>query len=295
MLRIGEFAKENNITIRALHHYEKLGLITPAKVDDLTGYRYYSVSQKEEVAAILFLKSLGFSLSEIQEITRGEMRKEHFTRMLNSKRNQAIMDRNSSDHRYQKISSLLHCLYQHETGTSIKEMIKMDINQTYKMNGHELFMNQARKLVDHAIEHDGPLCAMTIDTDRFGRINEKYGFQNGDIVLERIKDAIVSCLQKNSPADQYNSILERDGGDEYRMLIRIDLEKAVEFAENIIHSVHQIDFDDIDDGLKMNVSIGVAALSEEIHAPTQLFAYSTTALYDAKASGKQGVYRVYES
>jgi len=295
MLKIGEFAKENNITIRALHHYEKLGLLTPAKVDDFTGYRYYSVSQKEEIATILFLKSLGFSLSEIQEIARGEMLKEHFTMMLHSKQNQAIMDRNSSDHRYEKISSLLVCLSQHETITSIKEMIKMDINQSHEMDGHELFISQARKMVDDTLAKNSTLCALTIDVDRFGRINHTYGFQNGDNVLERIKDAIVSCLQNYTPADQYNSILERDGGDEYRMLIKMDLEKATQLAENIIQRVHQIDFDDIDEGLTMNVSIGVAALTKEIHAPTQLFAYSTTALYDAKASGKKGVYRVYES
>lgn len=43
-LQIGEFSKLCGVTVKTLHHYEKLGLITPSKVDPWTGYRYYHVS-----------------------------------------------------------------------------------------------------------------------------------------------------------------------------------------------------------------------------------------------------------
>ena len=43
--RIGMFAQMNKITIKALRHYDEIGLLKPAYVDEHNGYRYYSSSQ----------------------------------------------------------------------------------------------------------------------------------------------------------------------------------------------------------------------------------------------------------
>lgn len=42
MLKIGDFSKLAQISIRMLRHYDELGLLTPEHVDAFTGYRYYS-------------------------------------------------------------------------------------------------------------------------------------------------------------------------------------------------------------------------------------------------------------
>ena len=64
-LQIGEFSKLCGVTVKTLHHYEKLGLITPQRVDEWTGYRYYHVSQLQTMETIRRFKDLGFSLEEI--------------------------------------------------------------------------------------------------------------------------------------------------------------------------------------------------------------------------------------
>ena len=64
-LQIGEFSKLCGVTVKTLHHYEKLGLITPQKVDPWTGYRYYHVSQLQTMETIRRFKELGFTLEEI--------------------------------------------------------------------------------------------------------------------------------------------------------------------------------------------------------------------------------------
>lgn len=64
-LQIGEFSKLCGVTVKTLHHYEKLGLISPQKVDPWTGYRYYHVSQLQTMETIRRFKELGFSLEEI--------------------------------------------------------------------------------------------------------------------------------------------------------------------------------------------------------------------------------------
>lgn len=67
-LTIGEFSKFCRVTIKTLRHYDKMGLLAPKEVDEWTHYRYYHVSQMQQLNAILRLKNLGFSLEEIREL-----------------------------------------------------------------------------------------------------------------------------------------------------------------------------------------------------------------------------------
>lgn len=68
MLQIGEFSKICQVSVKTLHHYDKIGLLTPAEVDRLTGYRYYRTEQIDTMNYIQRLKRYGFSLEEIQNI-----------------------------------------------------------------------------------------------------------------------------------------------------------------------------------------------------------------------------------
>ena len=40
MFTIGEFATIGRVSVRMLRHYDSIGLLTPARVDDRSGYRY---------------------------------------------------------------------------------------------------------------------------------------------------------------------------------------------------------------------------------------------------------------
>ena len=68
MLQIGEFSKICQVSVKTLHHYGKIGLLAPAQVDDLTGYRYYLPEQIDTMNHIKRLKRYGFSLEEIGSI-----------------------------------------------------------------------------------------------------------------------------------------------------------------------------------------------------------------------------------
>lgn len=67
-LKIGEFSKLCFVTVKTLRHYEKMGLLMPHEVDEWTGYRYYDVSQIDELVNIQRLKQLGLSLEEIHQM-----------------------------------------------------------------------------------------------------------------------------------------------------------------------------------------------------------------------------------
>lgn len=68
MYSIGDFSRINRITPKTLRHYDRVGLLTPARTDEWTGYRYYAPSQLPRIRRILALKELGFSLREVREI-----------------------------------------------------------------------------------------------------------------------------------------------------------------------------------------------------------------------------------
>jgi len=67
-LKIGEFSRMMQVTVKTLRHYEQKGLLCPCEVDKWTGYRYYSIEQMQRFNFIRQLQRLGFSLDEIKEL-----------------------------------------------------------------------------------------------------------------------------------------------------------------------------------------------------------------------------------
>lgn len=67
-MKIGDFAKYNQISIQALRHYEKIGLLQPIEIDPMTNYRYYHIKQSAVIDNIQFFQRLNFSLMEIKQI-----------------------------------------------------------------------------------------------------------------------------------------------------------------------------------------------------------------------------------
>ena len=70
-LRIGELAKAAGVSIRTLHHYDEIGLLKPSAVQD-TGHRWYSQKDVERLQQIISLKSLGLSLTDIEQCLRSK-------------------------------------------------------------------------------------------------------------------------------------------------------------------------------------------------------------------------------
>jgi DNA-binding transcriptional MerR regulator len=62
--RIGEFAKLAGVTVRALHHYDRIGLLKPQR--GTSGFRFYSMEDLERLEQIAALKFLGIPLQEIK-------------------------------------------------------------------------------------------------------------------------------------------------------------------------------------------------------------------------------------
>jgi DNA-binding transcriptional MerR regulator len=67
-LSIGTFSRVSGLTVKALRHYDEIGLLEPARVDESTGYRYYGLEQARTAEAIRRLRALEVPLDEIREL-----------------------------------------------------------------------------------------------------------------------------------------------------------------------------------------------------------------------------------
>ncbi len=68
-MKISDLAHLARVSTRTLRHYDEIGLFKPTRIDSLTGYREYSVSQMALLNRILALRDLGFSLEQISSLT----------------------------------------------------------------------------------------------------------------------------------------------------------------------------------------------------------------------------------
>jgi effector-binding domain-containing protein len=73
MFKIGDFSRLSRISIKALRYYEEIGLLKPVRIDEFTGYRYYSAEQLPELNYIIALKELGLTLEEIGTLNRNSL------------------------------------------------------------------------------------------------------------------------------------------------------------------------------------------------------------------------------
>jgi len=104
-LRIHEFAKNTGVTVRTLHHYDRLGLLKPRKTRH--GYRVYSDADAERLDRITVLKFLGLSLADIRAALGSESRR---TELLK-------VQRYSIGHRRQLLAFAIEMLDQIERGS----------------------------------------------------------------------------------------------------------------------------------------------------------------------------------
>jgi two-component system cell cycle response regulator len=132
------------------------------------------------------------------------------------------------------------------------------------------------------------LSCLVVDIDHFKKINDRYGHQAGDKVLQQVARELEAVLRSSD-------VLARYGGEEFVLLLpATDLREAAEIANRIRQNVATIHFEQADlRDISVTASVGVACLGtaqrEEAHPGEVLFRYADQALYSAKNSGRNRV------
>jgi len=70
--KVGELAKQTGLTVRTLHHYDQIGLLSPSH-RTAAGHRLYVESDVGRLQQVVSLRSLGFALDDIRAVLRDGM------------------------------------------------------------------------------------------------------------------------------------------------------------------------------------------------------------------------------
>jgi DNA-binding transcriptional MerR regulator len=67
-LTVGEFSRLTHLTVKTLHHYHEVGVLTPADVDPVTGYRRYALDQVEPALLVRRLRGVGMPVPQVRAV-----------------------------------------------------------------------------------------------------------------------------------------------------------------------------------------------------------------------------------
>jgi len=143
-------------------------------------------------------------------------------------------------------------------------------------------MSVMERAVLKAGRDGAPLAVLMLDLDHFKRINDAHGHARGDLVLQQTTRAMQSALRAGD-------IVGRFGGEEFVVLLPgADLKQAMGAAERCRAAVQEMKIPNAP-YLAVTASVGVAAFPEHGEALDALLKASDTAMYKAKANGRNRI------
>lgn len=146
------------------------------------------------------------------------------------------------------------------------------------------FADCLQPYIDQA-KDDSEFSICLLDLDHFKQINDTYGHNAGDQVLQRFADTAKKCLRKND-------LLARYGGEEFILFLpRADKYAAMECAERIRTEFSKVVFHDLPGSPSFTLSVGVTIfLPAKDHMKSEnLISRADAALYNAKKRGRNQV------
>ncbi|REL24365.1 transporter substrate-binding domain-containing protein [Thalassotalea euphylliae] len=124
------------------------------------------------------------------------------------------------------------------------------------------------------------LAVMFVDLDGFKAVNDKYGHDFGDVVLQQVAERLTSCVRKSDTVCRF-------GGDEFVVLLTSlnNKEEAAFIAEKIINLIAK---PFIGNQIKatLGASIGISVFPDDSDSAADLFKMADNLMYRVKSSGK---------
>lgn len=137
----------------------------------------------------------------------------------------------------------------------------------------------------YAKRHAVPLAVMLLDLDYFKRVNDTWGHQAGDLVLQSVASTISGCIRTED-------VFARYGGEELVVIARgLEADHALAFADRIRHTIESRPIPWEGQALAVTASIGVGMLdaAHPFAHEEELVAAADRAVYEAKKQGRNRV------
>jgi len=158
------------------------------------------------------------------------------------------------------------------------------------VNNRRYFESRCLEEITHARRHSLPLACMFLDVDKFKRINDTFGHQSGDKVLQQVANLIKVHLRADD-------VIARYGGEEFIVLLpQTAIPQACDIAERIRACMSSNLFQSLGgERIQATISIGISMLtaaSSEIDVGTlaeRFIGSADKALHQAKSDGRNKV------
>lgn len=136
---------------------------------------------------------------------------------------------------------------------------------------------QAYKL---AKRREKPSTALMLDIDHFKKVNDTYGHQAGDSVIQSLAHLIKRCVRETDLAGRY-------GGEEFAVILTDSaVDNAVTVAERLRRLAEHSQVEHEGQIIKFNISVGLAEFSPLCDSPMEWLERADQALYQAKQTGR---------
>lgn len=162
----------------------------------------------------------------------------------------------------------------------------LTIDQMTGLYNHKTFYNELDKSIADFNNSNINFCLAIIDIDNFKKVNDTFGHDRGDKVLETLADVIKNnCAEDDIPC--------RYGGEEFAVIFNHkNISQAQHFAKRILKAFSSVKYDFTDE--KITFSCGIAPYKEKIQRQ-DFFDMADSGLYVAKETGKNRIVTVTES
>lgn len=141
------------------------------------------------------------------------------------------------------------------------------------------FFTRAEELLDAARSDGNALAFLLLDIDDFKKINDGFGHQVGDRVLQRVAHCGAYVLRRDD-------LFGRIGGEEFAAVFPgCDAQQARQVAERLQREVQRLQFHDETSSFGVTISQGITSLGAD-DKMEDLYARADAAMYQAKRQGK---------
>ena len=155
-------------------------------------------------------------------------------------------------------------------------------DQLTQIANRRAFDNALQKRIAEFKRYERSFCILMVDIDYFKKINDSYGHNVGDTVLQMIARAIQCSLRDSD-------LVARFGGEEFAVLLpATSIEDAKMVAERIRSEVDHIEEKESNCPENVSVSIGIAEICEGDTQAT-ILERADLAMYQAKRKGRNRV------
>jgi len=177
---------------------------------------------------------------------------------------------------------LVTVLYRtHRSGIKLKERVTFD--KLTKVFSRDHFEDVLATSLNQAQSQQQKLGFVLFDLDHFKQVNDNYGHQTGDWVLQQAATAAQQCLRKSDA-------IGRIGGEEFAILLQdCDLDMSRALAESVRQAIEDIDTGLIGHKFSVTASLGVSTAQDCGYSARKLFSCADEALYQAKQQGRNKV------